>query len=108
MAWLGFRKQDPVTTEIDIEIPITFIKEGNSVIAYTPVLDISTCGENEAEAKKMFNELVRMFFTDLVENNTADEVLTGLGWTKAGLTKSSWVPPKISQESYKVQVPVLA
>ena len=55
----------------------------------------------------MFNEAVRIFFEDLIENRTAEQVLPGLGWTK-DLQKSSWVPPKISQESVGVKIPTFA
>lgn len=90
-----------------IELPVSFIEEGNSVIAYTPALDLSTCGSNREEAKVMFDEIVKIFFRDLVENNTTDDVLSSLGWTKNAPT-SNWMPPKISQESIGVRVPIAA
>lgn len=90
-----------------VELPVTFIEEGDSVIAYTPALDISTSGSTRQEAHAMFQEIVRIFFNDLMENNTADEVLTGLGWKKDNLN-ASWVPPRISQESIGVQIPTFA
>ena len=91
--------------QIDVNLPVAFIKEGDSVVAYTPALDISTAGKNEAEAKERFGELVRMFFADLVENNTIDAVLSELGWHKEAQT---WNPPVVSQQSVNVRVPVLA
>jgi hypothetical protein len=91
--------------QIDVNLPVAFIKEGDSVIAYTPALDISTAGKNEAEAKERFGELVRMFFADLVENNTIDAVLSELGWHKDAQV---WNPPTVSQQSVNVRVPVLA
>ena len=94
-------------TKMAVGLPVAFIKEGETVIAYTPALDLSTCGKNKTEAKKMFGEAVKIFFDDLVENNTVDEVLSGLGWTR-DVKQSSWVPPKISQESVNVRVPVAA
>lgn len=94
-------------TQVEIELPVAFIEEGDTVIAYTPALDLSTSGSSRTEALKMFSEVVRIFFDDLMENNTADEVLPALGWTKADV-KSSWQPPKISQESVGVKMPVFA
>jgi hypothetical protein len=92
---------------VSVELPVTFIEEDDAVIAYTPALDLSSCGKNRKEAHTMFQEAVRIFFNDLVENNTAEEVLGGLGWKKDAI-KSSWVPPRISQESIGVRIPVMA
>jgi len=90
---------------IEYNLPVAFIKEGVHVVAYTPALDISTSGANEAEAKNRFVELVRMFFADLVENNTVDAVLSDLGWEK---NQQRWSPPAVTQQSVSVQVPVFA
>lgn len=92
------------SAQIDLKLPVAFIREGEQVVAYTPALDISTVGGNEAEAKERFGELVRIFLADLVENNTVDAVLTELGWRKE---ESQWNPPAISQQSINVRVPAL-
>ena len=90
-----------------VQLPVTFIEEGGSVIAYTPALDLSTCGSTREEAKQMFDEIVKIFFKDLVENNTTEDVLSSLGWTREDQA-AQWMPPKISQESIGVQVAVPA
>jgi hypothetical protein len=91
--------------QIDVNLPVAFIREGDHVVAYTPALDISTSGKDEAQAKERFAELVRIFFADLVENNTVDAVLTELGWHREA---KQWTPPAISQESVRVEVPAFA
>ncbi|MFA5877368.1 MAG: hypothetical protein WC880_03310 [Candidatus Paceibacterota bacterium] len=106
MNWLNSQSKIHVT-ELAVSLPVAFIEEGTTVIAYTPSLDLSTCGQNKTEAKKMFEEAVQIFFDDLVESNTVDEVLSGLGWKK-DLKQASWVPPVVSQESIGVKVPALA
>jgi hypothetical protein len=106
MAWFSSQPKEN-GLQVSVELPVTLIQERDTVIAYTPALDLSTFGKNNEEAKRMFSEAVKIFFNDLVENNTIDEVLSGLGWTKNS-TKTSWVPPKISQESVDVRVPVMA
>lgn len=90
-----------------VELPVAFIEEGDTVVAYTPALDLSTCGKNKKEASRMFKEAVQIFFNDLVQNGTVDEVLTGLNWKK-DTAQDTWIPPRISQESVGVKVPVLA
>ncbi len=92
-------------TQIELQLPVSFIQEDGQVVAYTPALDISTCGKDEAGAKKRFGELVSIFFNDLVENETVDAVLSELGWQKGSV---AWNPPVISQSSVSVRVPVVA
>jgi predicted RNase H-like HicB family nuclease len=93
------------SNQIELNLAVNFIAEGDQVIAYTPALDISTVGKDEKEAKERFSELVRMFINDLVENNTVDVVLSELGWKK---TNEQWSPPTITQQSINVEVPVFA
>jgi hypothetical protein len=107
MAWFTSKPKGNGIVEMAVELPVTFMQEGDNVIVYTPSLDLSSYGSNKGEALNMFNEVVRIFFNDLVENNTLDEVLPGLGWTKTG-THDSWVPPNVSQESIRVRIPVAA
>ena len=90
---------------IDVNLPVAFIKEGDHVVAYTPALDISTSGRDEVEAKERFAELVQIFFADMVENNTIDPVLSELGWHRE---EKRWTPPAISQESISVELPAFA
>lgn len=73
---------------LSLDLPVTFLQEGKSVIAYTPALDLSTAGKDIAEAKKRFIEVVHIFVNDLVENNTLESVLLGLGWTRESTSTS--------------------
>lgn len=89
----------------NFNLPVSLIQEGEQVVAYTPALDISTSGKDEAEARKRFGELVNIFFRDLLENGTLEEMLLELGWHKS---KATWNPPVISQGSVNVRVPAFA
>ncbi len=91
--------------EIEVNLAVAFIHENDKVVAYTPALDISTVGKDEAEAKQRFSELVNIFLADLVESNTVDSVLSELGWVK---NQRQWSPPTISQKSINVRVPAFA
>jgi len=94
----------------ELELPVAFLQEGKSVIAYTPALDLSTSGKNVAQAKKRFAEIVKIFLEDLKENGTLEPVLLSLGWTRGTTSKSSnnWMPPQriLSQEEIRVPVSV--
>lgn len=94
-----------IAHQLELNLPVSFIQEDGKVVAYTPALDISTAGKDEAEARQRFGEIVAIFFKDLIENNTVDAVLSDLGWHKGQIT---WNPPRISQQSVNVRVPVTA
>lgn len=87
-----------------VSLPVSILKEGKYFIAYTPVLDLSTSARTFEKTKNRFEEIVRIFFEELLEKGTLDEVLSDLGWQK---TKKEWVPPfVIAQESESFRIPL--
>ncbi len=91
---------------MNLKIPVTVFKEGQSFIAYSPVLDLSTSGKSFPEVQRRFGEAINVFFEELLEMGTLDEVLTDLGWTK---TKNQWSAPlPISHEFTNVSIPLHA
>ena len=90
-------------TILEFKLPVSILREGKKYVAYTPALDLSTSGKNYEEAKRRFNEIVNIFFEELIRKGTLEEVLGDLGWKKA---QTRWNPPLvISQESQTVRVP---
>lgn len=90
---------------ITFTLPLSIIREGDSFIAYTPALDLSTSGQTFAEAQRNFAEAVQIFFQELVEMGTMDDVLTDLGWHKQ---ENTFVPPVVvanQTESFTVPLP---
>jgi predicted RNase H-like HicB family nuclease len=88
---------------MNISIPVTIFKEGKAFVAYSPVLDLSTSAKTFAGVKKRFREVVELFFEELVEAGTFDEVLTDLGWQKVQRT---WSPPmQVAHEMTNVVIP---
>ena len=89
--------------QMNIAIPVTFFREGKVFIAHSPVLDVSTSADTFEKAQKRFQEAVEIFFEELTEKGTMDEVLTGLGWQKID---RQWNPPlQISQSITNVTIP---
>ncbi len=85
-------------------LPVTIFREGESFVAYTPALDLSSTGKTEQEARRMFAEAVETFFEELLEMGTLESVLGDLGWTK---NKDEFEPPKVVEHSLiSVQVPM--
>lgn len=65
-----------------LNLPVSFLREANQFIAYTPVLDLSTSGKTLEEVKNNFSEAVEIFFDELISMGTLEEALLDLGWTK--------------------------
>lgn len=85
-----------------LNIPITILKEGKRFISYSPAIDLSTSGATFEEAHKRFAEAAVLFFEEIVNKNTVNEVLEDLGWQKID---QNWMPPiVIAQESEKIAV----
>lgn len=91
-------------TFFEFKLPVSIFKEGKQFVAYTPVLDLSTSGKNYDEVKRRFEEIVHIFFEELIQKGTLKEVLADLGWRK--IQKQWSPPPVISHESEKIRIPV--
>ena len=88
---------------IVFNLPVSFLRESNQFVAYTPVLDLSTSGPTLEEAKKNFTEAVEIFFDEIIEMGTFEDVLLDLGWKKQN---KDFIPPVIvSQGMESVRVP---
>lgn len=93
-----------MTQSLAFRLPIAILKERNRFVAYTPALDLSTSGKTAKEAQDRFAEAATLFLEEIFENNTADEVLYDLGWSKV---RKSWKPPlMISHKTEAFQVTI--
>jgi hypothetical protein len=81
------------TNNIDSRIPVLLFEEGDKVVAYSPAIDLSTCGNTEQQARKRFVEAASIFFDELIRMGTTDEVLSEYGWYKLP-DQETWLPPK--------------
>lgn len=61
-------------------------------MAYSPALDLSTCGDTEEQARKRFAEAAMIFLAQIKDMGTAEEVLEECGWVKVN-NKKTWKPP---------------
>lgn len=91
--------------DFQFALPVSILKEGDSFIAFTPALDLSTVGDSFEEAQERFEEAVQIFFEEITEKGTAEEVLSDLGWQKL---KEQLVPPQVvSNQTKQFTVPSL-
>lgn len=92
--------------KLEFSLPLSVLKEGKYYIAYSPALDLSTSGKTFQEAKKRFQELVKVFFEELLEKETMDEVLSELGWRKV---ERKWASPTlVYHEPEYFRIPIAA
>lgn len=90
---------------ISVNIPIAIFREGDTFIAHSPVLDISTSAPTFEAVKRRFSELVEIFFAELIDMGTLTQVLSDLGWVKYS---GKWTPPMpIANELTHVNVPIV-
>ena len=95
-----------ITNLSQFSLPISIIKEGRYYIAYSPALDLSTSAKTFEEVKKRFDEVVEIFFEELLEKGTLDKVLNELGWQKVD---KEWYPPVVvANETENFKIPLSA
>ncbi len=86
-----------------LNLPVSFIRESDQFVAYTPALDLSTSGATLEDAKKNFTEAVELFFDEMVAMGTLEDVLLDLGWKKQA---HNFIPPVVvSQGMESVRAP---
>ncbi len=89
-------------TKFNFSLSVSILKEGDRFVAYSPAIELSTSGKTHKEAKKRFKEASSIFFEEIIENGTLEDVLKDLGWKKV---RKQWSPPVvISQESQEISV----
>ena len=88
--------------KVDINLPIIITKEGQTFVATTPLLDLSSCSDTFEGAKKRFEEILNIFIEELIDRGTLDEVLKENGWQKIN---QKWTTPTVvGHENIAVRV----
>ncbi|MEK7353955.1 MAG: hypothetical protein AABZ77_05565, partial [Chloroflexota bacterium] len=52
--------------KVKAKIPYFVFEEGDKFVAYSPALDLSTCGDTEKQARKMFAEAAKIFIDEMM------------------------------------------
>ncbi|MGE0130777.1 MAG: hypothetical protein AB7U82_22090 [Blastocatellales bacterium] len=60
---------------MDIQFTVQIFKEGRLYVAYTPELDVSSCGGTQAKAKANLLEAVRLFLEEADKMGTLRQIL---------------------------------
>jgi hypothetical protein len=77
---------------MEIEFTTQVFKEGQTFIAHTPELDVSSCGSTKARAVKNLTEAVRLFLEEADKLGTLEQILEEAGFTRR---KSRLEGPKL-------------
>jgi len=80
---------------INVLIDVFFLKEGNTIVAYSPALNLTTYGEDRDDAKLAFNEAIKIFFDETQKKGTLEKILLKLGWSLTQIPAINYKPPKI-------------
>jgi hypothetical protein len=78
---------------VNTRIPVILFEEGTKFVAYSPAIDLSTCGTTEDQARRRFVEAATIFLDEITRMGTTEDVLTECGWQKSP-DKQTWLPPK--------------
>lgn len=83
---------------LQVNLPVSILREGKRFVAYTPALDLSTSGTSYQEVKMRFREAVEIFFQEIVRKGTFVEILNNLGWEKM---RTGWMPPVVIAHDFQ-------
>ena len=88
---------------IKVNIPVIFMKEGDTFVCYTPAFDLAAHGDTFEDAKKSFAISFKLFLEEVTKMGTWPKVLQEYGWKKVG---SHLLPPQvIGQTLESVEIP---
>lgn len=76
-----------------VKIQIQLMKEGDTVIVYSPALDLCGYGKTAEEANKDFHNAFKIFVEETTRHGTLEKALEELGWRKVLIDdKPRWKP----------------
>jgi predicted RNase H-like HicB family nuclease len=103
LIWLGKREFDSRHTGegpkkrgfemINIEFDSIVFQEGNTYVAYSPKLDVSSCGGTVDDARNNLKTAVRLFLEEAQKMGTLEDILSESGYEKAGF--GDWLTPRL-------------
>lgn len=89
--------------ERKIALTVQVWKESATHVAYTPELDISSCGKTASQAKSRLREAVSLFIEETERMGTLSDILEEAGFEKQG---NSYKPRRIlAREKMQLTLP---
>lgn len=78
---------------VPIEFDMIVLKEGKAFVAYSPELDLSSCGSTVEQARTNLKTAVRLFIEEAEKMGTLEDILGEAGYRKDRAGK--WNPPSL-------------
>ncbi len=90
-------------SESTIALSVQVWKEGATYVAYSPELDISSCGNSAARAKSALREAVAVFVEEAAHKGTLEEILSEARFERRGKTYRQ--RPILAREKIRLAIP---
>lgn len=78
---------------IPLEFDMVVLREGKTFVAYSPELDVSSCGASVEQARTNLKTAVRLFLEEAEKMGTLRDILGEAGYRKDRAGK--WSPPSL-------------
>ena len=78
---------------IRIDFDAVVFQEGKTYVAYSPKLDLSSCGNTIDEARNNLKRAVQLFLEEADKMGTLEEILKEAGYETKGA--NYWLSPRI-------------
>jgi predicted RNase H-like HicB family nuclease len=91
---------------LGIHFTVQVWKENDAYVAYAPELDVSSCGESLAQAKKRLHEAVSLFLEEASRMETLEDILAEAGFEKHG--NNYRTRRVLAREKVRLAVPILS
>ena len=78
---------------MQIEFEAIVFQEGEAYVAYSPKLDVSSCGSSVDEAKNNLKTAVRLFLEESEKMGTLEDILEEAGYESTGA--DYWSSPRV-------------
>jgi len=79
--------------QVTVQVQVKILKEGDYLVAYCPVLELSSYGKTVEEAKQGFEGAIRIFIEETAKRGTLERELLSLGWTLRQKPSCEYRPP---------------
>ncbi len=68
---------------MNIQFTTQIFREGKMYVAYSPVLDVSSCATTKSKAQKNLLEAVRLFLEESEKKGSLDQILMEAGFVSS-------------------------
>lgn len=83
-------------SSINLDVEVALFQENGIWVAYCPALEVSSYGDDEADAKEAFEEAMQIFLSETERKGTLEKCLLKLGWQLQQKPKPIYNQPPLS------------